>query len=332
MAKLEAWSMDRKGGEDDAQPPVPKRIERSHIGIERHFEDWIVNDVTLIGEGLTLIGRQVILDDGRLDLLAIDTQDRWVVIEIKSGMLDSYALTQALYYAASLSRLDAETLQRRLKPCLSQFGNAAQLSKRLDQQLAGEEEEREIAVLLVGAGIRPGLERMNEFLGRFAVPISVVSFEVFKLDGGPQLLIREVVEEPSRPPAPPRRCSVEEIRRQAAEAGVGEQFDRFVKIAEEAGLAVKPHKLSVTIAPPTNHNFTLIYANPSWGKSGELYFEVVPAVFAKFFPSISEQEVVDALGALNHLYASGDELDAALNRIKRFLTEMVRSQDVDEEQ
>lgn len=58
MAKLAAWSISQKGGEEDAQPPVPKRIERSHVGREKHFENWIANDVTLIGEGLRLVGRQ----------------------------------------------------------------------------------------------------------------------------------------------------------------------------------------------------------------------------------------------------------------------------------
>ena len=69
----------------------------------------------------------------------------------------------------------------------------------MKQQLAGEPDEREIAVLLVGAGTHAGLERMNEFLARFGVPISVVSFEVFELEGGPRLLIREVVDEPTKP-------------------------------------------------------------------------------------------------------------------------------------
>ena len=68
--------------------------------------------------------------------------------------------------------------------------------------LTDEGEEREIAVLLVGAGIHPGLERVSEFLGRFGVPIEVVSFEVFELDGGPPLLIREAVDEPARLPRP----------------------------------------------------------------------------------------------------------------------------------
>ena len=115
-----------------------------------------------IGVALHIV-QQVKIDDGILDLLAIDTQDRWVVIEIKSGVLASGALTQALYYASSIARLDGDELKGKLEPGLGRFGDAAQLSERLNQQLAGEEEGREIAVLLVGAGIHPGLERMNEF-------------------------------------------------------------------------------------------------------------------------------------------------------------------------
>ena len=89
MAKLVVWSIDAQHGEGGSKQSgsgEPQRIGRSHIGLERHLEDWIVNDVTLIGEGLTLVGRQISIDDGRLDLLAIDSQDRWVVIEVKPGV------------------------------------------------------------------------------------------------------------------------------------------------------------------------------------------------------------------------------------------------------
>ena len=81
------------------------------------------------------------------------------------------------------------------------------LSARLKDLLDGEDDgtDREFAVLLVGAGIHPGLARMNDFLGRYGVPISVVSFEVFGLNRGPQLLIRERIEEPTEAPGPHRR-------------------------------------------------------------------------------------------------------------------------------
>ena len=329
MAKLAAWTMDR-GPDASALPhSAPKRVERSHIALERQLEDWIVNDVTLIGEGLTLVGQQVRIDDGILDLLAIDTQDRWVVIEIKSGVLASGALTQALYYASSIACLEPDELKDKLEPGLGKLGDAARLSERLDRQLSAEEEGREIAVLLVGAGIHPGLERMNEFLARFAVPISVVSFEVFELDGGRQLLVREVVDEPTGPSPPRRHFTVESVRQRAVDAGVAERFDRFVNIAQAAGLKVKPNKSSVSIVPPANRTRMLMYAYPSTGDSGgQLYFEASLETLAEFYPNIDEREAAATLSELNKVYAGGDALDALLDRIERFLTEQVRHPDV----
>ena len=323
MTQLAAWGID---GRDTGE--APHRLERSHIGLERHFEDWIVKDATLVAEGLTLVGRQVSIDDGRLDLLGIDSQDRWVVIELKPGMLDAYALTQALYYASSIARLDADELREKLEPHLGNFGDAATLSARVMQQLAEEAEQREIAVTVVGAGIHPGLERMSEFLGRFGVPISIVSFEVFELDGGPQLLVREVVDEPAEPPAPRQKLTVEAIRRRAVDAGVVEQFDRFVAMARKAGLAVQPQRASVRIAPPDNRTRFLMYARPQAGESGgELLVHVGPEAFAEFFDNIDEQEAAEALREVGGASAGGKALDALLDRIERFLTEKLPQTD-----
>ena len=92
MRELAVWSLEGEHADSDAKQSHPKRVGRSRIGLEKHFEDWIASDVTLIGDGLTLVGRQVLIDDGKLDLLAIDSQDRWVVIEIKSGTVTTQAL------------------------------------------------------------------------------------------------------------------------------------------------------------------------------------------------------------------------------------------------
>ena len=330
MTKLAAWSIDRQQAEGASQGSELKRVGRSHIGLERHLEDWITNDVTLVAEGLTLVGRQITIDDGRLDLLAIDAQDRWVVIEVKPGVLESGALAQALYYASSIARLDADELYGKIEPRLGDFGDAERLSERVKQQLAGGG-GRQIAVLLVGAGIHSGLERMNEFLGRFGVPISVVSFEVFELDGGPQLLIREVVDEPTEPQPPRRPLTVETIRRWAVDVGVGSQFDRFVNIAQAAGLAVQPQRASVRIAPPSNRTRFLMYAQPHAGDGGgELLIHVGAKQFAEFFPHVDEREAIDALGKLDGACVGGEALDAVLDEIERFLTDKVQQPDATE--
>ena len=103
---------------------------------------------------------------------------------------------------------------------------------------------------------------MNEFLARFAIPIGAVSFEVFELDGGRQLLVREVVDEPTGPSPHRRHFTVESVRQRAVDAGVGKRFDRFVNIAQAAGLKVKPNKSSVSIVPPANRTRMLMYAYP----------------------------------------------------------------------
>lgn len=321
MTRLAVWRKDE-------QQSHPQRVERSNISLEKHLEDWIANDVTLIAEGLTLVGRQISIHDGRLDLLAIDARDRWVVIEIKRGMLDADALTQALYYASSLAQFDTDELYRKLETHLHTVGDANELSMKVKLHLDSEGDEREIAVLLVGAGIHPGLERMNEFLSRFDVPISVVSFDVFELEGGPQLLLREVVDEPAKPSPSHRRFSFDAIRRTAVEVGVGSQFDRFVRMAEEAGLAVQPQRASVRIAPMANRTRFLMYAQPRAG--GKLGIWVGPRVFAEFYPHISEEEATNALGAYdNGAYFFGKALDKRLDQIEQFLTNVLPQPDAD---
>lgn len=327
MTKLAAWSMDPRHEGNASSPPV--RIARSHIGLERHLEDWIAQDVTLIAEDLTLVGRQISIDDGRLDLLAIDSRDRWVVIEVKPGQLDAGALGQALYYAASIARLTAEQLGAKLSPGLRHLGDAERLAARLKQQLDGEDEERELAVLLVGAGIHPGLERMTAFLGRFGVPISIVSFEVFEMHGGPKLLIRDAVEEQSEPIRPRRHLTVDVIRNRAVEVGVADQFDRFVNMAEAAGLFVQPQRASIRIAPSTDRRRFLMYAQPQAGDGcGEMVIHTGPEQFAEFFPDVTEEHAVDALGSdQDGTGLTGRALGERLDQIERFLKMMIKPPD-----
>ena len=138
---------------------------------------------------------------------------------------------------------------------------------------------------------------MNEFLARFGVPISIVSFEVFKLDDGPRLLIREVVDEPTEPTQPKRRYTVEAIRAFAEKVGVREQFDRFVKMSEQAGLPVQPQRASVRVAPPANRTRFLMYAGPrARPNGGEFGIWVGPERFAEWFPHIDEGKAVAMLG------------------------------------
>ena len=114
---------------NDGDEPEPQRVEPGAIGLEKIFEDWIARDATLITDGATIVGRQVTVDQsGRLDLLAIDAHDHWLVIEVKPGPIGHGALSQALYYAGGIASLGAEALLAKLAPGLAALGDADDLT------------------------------------------------------------------------------------------------------------------------------------------------------------------------------------------------------------
>ena len=320
MGDLGMWRVD-----GDA----PRRVGRSGVGLERHLEDWIASDSSLLADGLTVVGRQVRLDGGPLDLLAIDWQDRWVVIELKRKRLYRDALAQALDYASSIAAMDGAELEELLRPGLSPFGNAEELAQAVRRQLDGEDGGREVAVLLAGVGVDSGLERIVDHLGGYGVPITIVSFEAFEPEGGPLLLLREVTEEQTGPPrrAQQPRRTVDEIRRLAAEEGVTEPFDRFIEMVENAGLAVQPYRRAVMIAPPTNRSRYLMLARP---EQGGIVLHAGPAQFAEFFPPLTQEEATAAIGPQEPGragYRGGEELDARLDQIETFLRALPRASD-----
>lgn len=334
MAKLAVWSISPRSAEIGSEESEPKRVGRSGVGLEKYLEDWIVNDVSLIGEGLTLVGRQVTIDDGRLDLLAIDSRDRWVVIELKAGRLHSDVVTQALYYASSLALLDADDLCGKLFNQFSDekhfrwkvgphFENQEAFRAKVRKQVENEGEEREIALMLVGTGISAGVERMNKFLGRFGIPIEIVSFEVFKPNDGPLLLVREVIEEPIPALRPEPKYTVEAVRKLAGKAGVLEPLNRFIEMSRQANLAVQPQMSSIRIAPQRDRRRLLLYVEPipgaAIGRNGKLRFYWDLGALNEFY-GIDEQTAEEALGRLDEDRThSGEDLDKRLAQIDQFL-------------
>ena len=319
MADLEVWTVDGDG---------PQRVSRSGVDLEKNLEDWIAADASLLAGGIRIVGRQVPLDGGPLDLLAIDQRGHWVVIELKRERLYRRALAQALDYASSIAQMDSEDLEALLRRGLAALGDTEELASAVRRQLEGEDGPREVAVLLAGVGVGAGLERIVTHLGGYGVPISIVSFEVFEPQDGPRLLIREVTEEDTRPPRRSgRRYSGEAIRQRAAEAGVQAQFDRFLEIVREAGLHPRPYALAVMIAPPSNRNRYLMLARP---ERGGIHMHAGPAEFAEFFPPLTEADATAAIGPYDPgAHFTGADLDARLDQIEAFLKTLPRPDPAD---
>jgi len=103
------WVVDDKGvhlaGEENNEDIEDEEtfIETT-ISLERDLEDHIIRNLDQIEDGLKLYsrdglnGRQFNTDVGRVDILAIDKNNNFVVIELKAGKAHHSVISQILVY------------------------------------------------------------------------------------------------------------------------------------------------------------------------------------------------------------------------------------------
>jgi hypothetical protein len=206
---------------------------------------------------------------------------------------------------------------------LSSFHMAIELRRAgwKEEELGTEEETdreaREVVMFVVGTGRNPGIERMVDYLsGQFDVPINVVSYEVFDIEGGYPILVRELTESEAKPPGRPT-LTVPEICARADRVGIGKDFRTILGAAQRHGLYARPWKNAVMYTPPFNRNRTLLTANAWTLADGLLRLYVGSEAFAEFYP-VTEETAVSTLGPQGwRLMTSSDveEFVASLARL-----------------
>ena len=291
MANIGLWHIA-----DDSRP---RKLPDGEIQLEKHLEDWIEADPSLLQAGLTIIGRQITVVGGRLDLLAVDPQGRMVVIELKPGNLDRATIAQVLDYASSLENTPYEVLLEKLNAYLTTKNTT--LEDRLQENGHSVDilsDHPEIVMFVVGAGYMESLERMVNYLtSRFKVPISAVSFDVFELPDGTSILSRQMTSadiEPEVDTVRRRMLGVQDMQQQADESGIGDEFRVLYDAAIQLSLYPRAYKTCIMYTPPNNRTRMLFTALTS-PRNGLLPVYIDPEPFAEFYP-ITEKEAIAVLG------------------------------------
>ena len=309
---------------------VPKRLDKGGINLEKHLEDWIERDPALLQTSLTIVGRQITLEGGTLDLLALDPQGRWVVIEVKRGWVRRKTIAQAVDYASCIATMPYDQLAEKVESYLQ--SRETTLEALLEERGAEEDEEsgqRDVAMYAVGTGKDPGLDRMVEFLSGFEVPITVVSYDAFQTDEGQSILVRELTEAEATPSTKPR-VTVEQICRQADREGIGEPFRRLLEAANRHSLYPRPWKRSIMYTPPWNHANTLFTVRSRPRADGLMRLYLETGAFAKFYP-LTEEEAESVVGIAGWKRMGDSDVDDFITTLDQ-LFELIAEQEAEAEE
>lgn len=167
---------------------------------ERDIEDWVERQPDVLGERLLVIGRQVQLDEGkdRIDLLAIDTSARLVVIELKRDLVGGSADLQALRYAALVAGWTFEDIRKQAEGHWKTLGANETFAQRIETFCdPGSELNEDQRVILAGRDIRPRLGTMANWLRAHRLDVKVVSISLFRDDDRIYLQPQTIIPAPS---------------------------------------------------------------------------------------------------------------------------------------
>jgi hypothetical protein len=303
----------------------PAKLGTGNIDLERRLEEWIERDPGLLDSGLEIVGRQIYLEAGPLDLLAIDPQGRWVIIEIKRGAVRRDTIAQALDYASCIATMPYEQLAEKVNAYLaSRPGQAARTLEGILAERGSEADAqatpRTVEMFVVGTGRDAGLDRMVTFLtGTYDIPISVVSYEVFATGAGQQILVRELNDVETSDTTGGRRPSatLESVCAVADSHGVGPPFRSLLAGAERWGLYARAYKWSIMYTPPSNRARGLftVWAVPKVAGTLPIYVDVPK--FAEYWPSVADlaQEVLGPPEWRNASPADCEALISGLDKV-----------------
>jgi len=303
MSDFKAW---RVGSSNELTSLPEVNLEK-----EERLEDLIEAKSSLLSPGLTIIGRQVPVSvsgqttSRRIDLLALDSQSRLTVIELKNAPATFDAVMQGLQYAIMIHhdpgqlKTSVEKYARGKGKSLEEFLGEKELSlQELDSAL--EATNLEVHLIVAGIGKSKGVESINNFLDSHPgiTTAEEVAFRCFKNLDGDVLIIRELDESTSgvltdsKENAAVKKKKYEKLLAKFERAGLVKQFEQLNSIAKKLDLYPRYYKNSVMHTPDSNRStcmFTLRI-------SGEELYVGHSLSNLEAFLGISQQETINKWG------------------------------------
>ncbi len=210
------WQIERESRKSTKLDPAKQ------VGTEEMLEDILTANPGMLMHGLTLVGRQVPVRTGYIDLLGIDNEGKLTVFELKREKLTRKAVAQVLDYGSYLESLS----ESELGTLISEESGKNGIDKIPDfdewYAIQWEDALKPVQMVLVGLGADEHARRMVDYLAERGIDIGIVTFHGYAQDD--TILLARQADDP--PPPPPNGESNREIvLRKAAEYEVTNLFN-----------------------------------------------------------------------------------------------------------
>lgn len=163
----------------------PRELAPSPLNLEQRLEDMLAEDPGMCGIDLLIIGRQVRTGhEGYIDLLALDSDGRAHVLELKRDRTPRDVVAQTLDYGSWVKDLSLEELEQ---IHLDYHGGETNLdeafAERFDRPLP-DVVNADQQFTIIAPELDPTSDRIVEFLAEsYGVPVNAIFFRHFNDDG-----------------------------------------------------------------------------------------------------------------------------------------------------
>ena len=189
------------------------------VEAEEMLEDVLVANPDMLMRGLRLVGRQLPVETGNVDLLGIDEDGRLVVFELKREKLTRHAVAQILDYCSHLEALSDSDLASLIAERSGKRG--IDRIEDFDEWYASQvgDSIKPVRMVLVGLGVDKSASRMVAYLADRGIDVRLLTFHGY-IRGDDMLLARQAraAKDHRRPSTPRDR----DLNQKAREHGVEE--------------------------------------------------------------------------------------------------------------
>ena len=185
MTDIGIWGIDRESRSSTKLDPA------NQVDTEEMLEDILTANPRVLMRGLQLVGRQVPVETGYIDLLGIDEDGQLTVFELKREKLTRKAVAQVLDYGSYLEDLSESELATLI---VEESGkNGINEITDFDEWYASQWENsiKPVQMVLVGLGADANARRMVDYLAERGIDIGIVTFHGYA-HGDAMLLARQV--------------------------------------------------------------------------------------------------------------------------------------------